>query len=71
MNIVNRKSGFKREFKISDIQIKIIIRFVSNKTITTYLKAKKSLHATRISGFIYVFIIFFETKQMLKYTFYP
>ena len=38
------------------------------KTIITYLKAKNSLHATRISSFKYVFIVFFEKKQMLKYT---
>ena len=43
--------------------------FVSKKTITTYLKAKNSLHATRIYIFKYVFIVFFEKKRMLKYTF--
>ena len=37
---------------------------------TMYLKAKNSLHATRISSFKYVFIVFFEKKQMLKYTLY-
>ena len=42
--------------------------FCFEKTITTYLKAKNSLHATRISSFKYVFIVFFETKQILKYT---
>ena len=36
--------------------------------ITTYLKAKNSLHATRISSFKYVFIVFLKKKQMLKYT---
>ena len=41
--------------------------FCFKKTITTYLKAKNSPHATRISSFKCVFIVFFETKQMLKY----
>ena len=43
--------------------------FCFEKTVTTYLKTKNSLHATRISSFKYVFIVFFEKKQMLKYTF--
>jgi hypothetical protein len=42
--------------------------FCFEKTINMYLKAKNSLHATRISSFKYVFIVYFETKQMLKYT---
>ena len=33
-----------------------------------YTPTKNSLHATRISSFKYVFIVFFE-KKMLKYTF--
>ena len=40
------------------------------KAINTYLKAKNSLHTTQISSFIYVFIIFLQKKQMLKYTIY-
>ena len=36
------------------------------KTITTYLKAKNSLHATRISSLKYVFIVFFEKKTDAK-----
>ena len=36
------------------------------KTITTYLKAKNSLHATRISSFRYVFIVLFEKKTVNK-----
>ena len=44
--------------------------FCFEKTITTCLLFKNSLHATRISSFKYVFIVFFEKKLMLKYTLY-
>ena len=30
-----------------------------------YLKAKNSLHATRISSFKYIFIVFFETDAKI------
>ena len=41
-------------------------RFCFEKTITTYLKTKIFLHATRISSFKYVFIVFFEKKTDAK-----
>ena len=40
--------------------------FCFEKMITTYLKAKNSLHATRISSFKCVFIVFFEKKTDAK-----
>ena len=68
MDIVYRKTAFKRVFKISDVNINNhLICF--EKTINTYLKARNSLHTTRISSLRYVFIVFFEKKLMLKYTF--
>ena len=54
-----------QDFRCPNINIHL---FYFEKTISTYLKAKNSLHATLISSFKYVFIIFFEKKQMLKYT---
>ena len=35
-----------------------------------YFKAKNTLHTTRISSFKYVFIVFFEKNQILRYTLY-
>ena len=40
--------------------------FCLGKTITTFLKAKHSLHATQISSFKSVFIVFFEKKTDAK-----
>ena len=34
-----------------------------------YLKAKNSLHTTRISSLEFIFIVIVETDQMQKYTF--
>ena len=69
MNIVYRKTGFHASFQdFLCTNINNHLFCFEKKTITTYLKAKNFLHATRISSFKYVFIFFFETKQMLKYT---
>ena len=51
MNIVYWKPGLKREFS-SLLIYKNLFRIIINK----YLKAKNSLHTTRISNFRYVFI---------------
>ena len=60
MNIEFRKTGFKREYsRFLMYKYKKLSVLFRKKTITTYLKAKNSLHATQISSF---------KKQMLKYT---
>ena len=56
------KTEFSRFSKIKKTLI------CSEKTINTYLKAKNSLYTTQISSFKYVFIIFSQKNQMLKYT---
>ena len=37
------------------------------KIITTYLKAKKFVHATHIASFKYIFIVFFEKTDAKIY----
>ena len=56
--------------KTVDVQIKNIIRFISKKTKKNMYKGAKNLPtAERISSISYVFIVFVETNQMLKYIF--
>ena len=43
-----------------------LIIWCFKNTITTYLRAKNSLHTTR--SFKYVFVVFSEKNQMLKHT---
>ena len=63
------KIGFKREFQ--DFWCTNINNHLhcSEKTINTNLKGKNSIHATRISSFIFAFIVYIEKNQMLKYIF--
>ena len=64
INIVHRKTGFKRKFsRCTNMNNHL---FCFEKTITMYLKAKNYLHATQISSFKYVFIIFFKKKTDAK-----
>ena len=70
MDIVYRKTGFKREFsRFLMYKYKQSSDLFRKKTINTYLKANNSLHKAQISSFKYVFIVFFETNQILEYTF--
>ena len=66
MDIVYRKTGFKREFSrflMCKFKYSSVFFSKKNDNYTTYLKAKNSLHATRISSFKYIFIVFFEEKK--------
>ena len=66
--IVYLKPGFKRGFlRFSGTNIKNISDLF-RKGKNTYLKVKNFPHTTRISILKYLFIVFFEINQMLRFT---
>ena len=65
MVIVNWKTGFKRFYHINNNNNQIC--FQKKKYL---FEGYKFPYRTRISGLKYIFAIFFETNQMLKYTFF-
>ena len=67
MDIVDLKTGFKPSFQ-DFLCININNhRICFEKTINTYLKAKNSLHITRISSFKYVFTVFLKKSDAKIY----
>ena len=52
-----------QDFWCANLNIHLFFFSKKNDNYTTYLKAKNSLHATRISSFKYIFIVFFEEKK--------